>query len=72
VTWTRRELNRYWASVASSADGSHVVAAVQEGQLYRSPSPGILAGRVPSAVELQYVGNNRFQILSQMGTLTHN
>jgi hypothetical protein len=72
VTWTRRELNRYWASVASSADGSHVVAAVQDGQLYRSPSPSILAGRVPSAVELQYVGNNRFQILSQMGTLTHN
>ena len=40
VTWTARESTRNWWSVASSADGTKLVAAVQNGPLYTSVDSG--------------------------------
>ena len=40
VTWTARESTRNWWSVASSADGTKLVAAVDHGQLYVSADSG--------------------------------
>ncbi len=36
VTWTARDSNRNWDSVASSSDGGRLVAGVYGGQLYTS------------------------------------
>ncbi|MEN9574272.1 MAG: Hemolysin, plasmid [Verrucomicrobiota bacterium] len=42
ATWTARESNRSWQSVASSADGSKLVAAARfGGQLYTSADAGV-------------------------------
>jgi hypothetical protein len=42
LNWTPHENNRYWQAVASSADGSKLVAAVQSsGQLYTSTNFGV-------------------------------
>ncbi len=41
VTWTPRDAARFWKSVASSADGSKLVAAVNGGQLYTSAAFGV-------------------------------
>ena len=66
VSRTPRESNRSWYAVASSADGSKLVAVVNYGQIYTSlPSNtpgagGYLVGGQDSAVELQYVGSGQF------------
>jgi hypothetical protein len=39
--WTARESNRRWQSVASSADGSKLVAVVEGGQIYTSTNSGV-------------------------------
>ena len=36
VSWTARDSNRQWMSVASSADGNKLVAVVYGGQIYTS------------------------------------
>ena len=41
VTWTPRESNRHWYSVASSADGSMLVAVEFNGQIYTSTDSGV-------------------------------
>jgi len=41
VSWTARETNRYWYSVASSADGTKLVAVVLGGQIYTSTDSGV-------------------------------
>ena len=41
VTWTARESNRGWVSIASSADGTKLVAGTTGGQLYTSTDSGI-------------------------------
>ncbi|MCX6840560.1 MAG: hypothetical protein NTX35_22480 [Verrucomicrobia bacterium] len=40
-SWTARESNRYWSCVASSADGTKLVAGTNGGQLYTSADSGI-------------------------------
>ncbi len=40
ATWTARESNRGWDAIASSADGTQLVAAVWNGQLYTSTDAG--------------------------------
>jgi len=40
-TWTARESSRYWHSVASSADGTKLVACVYPGQIYTSSDSGV-------------------------------
>ena len=41
VTWTLRDSVRNWTSVASSSDGTKLVAAVISGQLYTSTDSGV-------------------------------
>ncbi len=41
ATWTPRESNRNWYSVASSADGSKLVAVVKGGRIYTSTDSGV-------------------------------
>jgi len=40
VTWTQRGTQQTWASVASSADGTMLVAAANHGNLYTSSDSG--------------------------------
>jgi streptogramin lyase len=40
-TWTPRESNRNWTSVASSADGRKLVAGAFQGQVYTSTDSGV-------------------------------
>ena len=40
-TWTARDASRTWRSVASSADGTKLVAVVENGQIYTSTDSGI-------------------------------
>jgi photosystem II stability/assembly factor-like uncharacterized protein len=76
VSWTARESDRPWSSVASSVDGSKLVAAEYGGQIYTStamtmPGPGgSISGASSDAIELQYVGNGMFAVLSHEGSLT--
>jgi len=60
VAWVPRESARYWWAVASSADGGKLLAAVNGGQLYTWPQQ-MLAGAQNSTIELQYLGNGRWQ-----------
>ncbi|HZS48072.1 MAG TPA: hypothetical protein VFC63_23585 [Blastocatellia bacterium] len=79
ITWTPRDSTRNWISVASSADGSKLVAAVQSGQLYTSAltaastttpgAGGYLVGGQFSSIELQYIGNGQFMVISHEGTI---
>ena len=39
--WTARESNRQWYSIASSADGTKLVACVEAGQIYTSWDSGV-------------------------------
>jgi hypothetical protein len=41
LTWTIRQQDSNWVSVASSADGSKLLAAVSNGQLYTSSDFGV-------------------------------
>jgi len=63
--------------VASSADGSKLVAVVYNGQIYTSTAGstttvgvgGFVSGNQGAALELLYVGSNQFITTSQQGTL---
>jgi len=74
VTWTPRDSSRSWLLVASSSDGSKLVAAVNGGGIYTQPNSGVKFGYYQAgqftALELQYVGNNQFFLLSWLGTVT--
>lgn len=76
ANWTARESNRYWSSVASSADGSKLVAVDSGGQIHTSiasTTPGVtgtLSGGQYDAIELQYLGNGMFSVLSSEGSLS--
>jgi hypothetical protein len=82
VTWTARESNRSWTSIASSTDSTTLAATVANGQIYISVLPpvtsatkttagaaGYLLGGQGTALELQYIGNNQFLPLSHEGTI---
>jgi len=56
TSWTARESNRSWRSVASSADGSKLVAVVYGGQIYTNS----LFGEPGSSVTLRYDGNGQW------------
>jgi hypothetical protein len=69
--WSPRDTGRAWYAVASSADGSKLVAVGYGGQIFKSgqaaTTPGVsgyLLGGQNTALELQYSGNNQFQPLS--------
>jgi hypothetical protein len=77
VTWQLRDTLRNWHAVAVSADGNKFIAVASPGQVYTSPAEisstlgvaGYLLGEQYSPVELQYVGNGRFILLSHEGTI---
>ncbi|MGA0612081.1 WD40/YVTN/BNR-like repeat-containing protein [Caldimonas sp. KR1-144] len=72
-TWTAHEWNRWWRSVASSADASKLVAVDYHGQIYTSVATtlpgaaGSISGGPSDAIELQYIGNGMFNVLSHEG-----
>jgi photosystem II stability/assembly factor-like uncharacterized protein len=82
TNWTAQGGSQNWQAVASSADGTKLVACVYGGQIYTSTpafaSPGstttvgtggYLCGGQGASIELQYVGNNEFIVLSYAGTI---
>jgi len=79
VTWILAPVGGDWSAVASSADGTKLVAAAGGGGIYTSrptavPSTtigteGAIIGGQYDAVELQYVGNGTFMVLSNEGYL---
>ena len=76
VTWTGQESTRNWQGAASSADGTKLVACVSGGQIYTydaqttAGTGGWLSGGKDDAVELQYIGDNTFLVLSHEGSLS--
>jgi hypothetical protein len=62
--------------VASSADGSKLAVLVMNGQIYTSITStisgtgGSISGAALDAIELQYLGNGMFTVLSHEGSLT--
>ena len=82
VTWTARESDRAWYGIASSADGTIFAACAYGGQIHTYGSygsvisetmtgtGGSLSGGRSDAVELQYIGDNTFIVLSYVGSLS--
>ncbi len=74
TTWTAQATNANWTSVASSSDGTKLVAA--DGQIWTSTpnttvgTAGSISGGQYDAIELQFIGNNTFDVLSHEGYLT--
>jgi hypothetical protein len=58
-----------WQSIASSAGGTKRAAVVSGGGLYITTGGTITGGQF-SSLELQYIGNNRFIVLSQDGNVS--
>jgi hypothetical protein len=65
-----------WTGIASSADGSQLVAVTSGGYIYVSANAstttgtaGYLTGTQHTAIELEYVGNGIFLPLSHEGTI---
>jgi hypothetical protein len=81
LSWIPRESARNWTGVASSSDGAKLVAVVGGGRIYTSVptshviqsttvgTAGSLSGGQYDAIELQYIGNNTFTVLSNEGYL---
>jgi hypothetical protein len=82
VTWTQQAYapTKNWSAIASSADGTKLAAAVYGGDVYTSQASsqlttttadtsGYITGGQGSAVELQYIGNNRFMPVSSVGII---
>jgi photosystem II stability/assembly factor-like uncharacterized protein len=76
VTWTPRASDQQWVAVASSADGSRLAAASRFLQINTSAASttpgtsGAISGAALDAIELQYMGNSMFTVLSHEGSLT--
>jgi len=77
ASWVPRESDRSWASIASSADGGKLVAVEQTGQIYTSPpstttpgTGGSISGFSSDSIELIYLGNGLFNVLSHEGNLS--
>jgi photosystem II stability/assembly factor-like uncharacterized protein len=72
ANWTAGETNRAWRSVASSSDGSILVAVINSGgRIYTRnlDVAGYLLSDPNSAVELQYIGNGVFIVISHEGNI---
>ena len=76
-TRTSDEAHRTWESIASSADGTRLIAAEFAGHIYTSTplnatstsfgTSGYISARQHDSVELQYVGNDTFMVRSSSG-----
>ena len=75
ATWTARDSVRWWSAVTSSADGTRISAAEQSGPIFVSVAStsvgvaGSISGKQYEAIELQYVGDDIFSVLSHVGPL---
>lgn len=79
ANWIARGPATSWFAAASSSDGSRLVAVEEGGLVYTSEptalqsttvgTTGAIGGEQYDAIELQYVGNNTFTILSSEGQL---
>ena len=69
VSWFARELARNWTSVASSADGTKLVAGVSGGQIYTWAGTTISGGQ-SSTLELVYGGAGKWVAVNQQGSIT--
>lgn len=73
-TWTTLG-HRNWYSVASSSDGTKLAAIEQYGLIYSyaqktiTGTAGSISGGQYDAIELQYIGSNKFVVLSHEGQL---
>jgi hypothetical protein len=78
VPWAVSNAYEQWTSVASSTDGTKLVAVAWNGQIYTSTkvtqdvqtaigTSGGITGERYEAIELQYVGGGRFNVLSASG-----
>jgi hypothetical protein len=70
--------SRKWQSVATSSDGTKIIAGVSDGFMYtfnmgveEAVSSGVTGG-AEAALELQYIGNGTFRVLSFVGSLGTN
>ena len=76
VNWAEHESTRSWSSVAVSADGSKLISSARNGLIYTSTASttpgtgGSITGTRYDTIELQYVGNGMFTVLSHEGHLT--
>jgi hypothetical protein len=75
-SWSQHAPTLAWAGIASSSDGSKLVAVANGGQIYTSSlssstpgTTGYLTGTGQTAIELEYVGNGIFMPLSHEGTI---
>ena len=70
-----------WFGIASSADGTKLVATVNNGNIYTFDSSvvattttagtgGYLTGGQGAGIELQYIGNSQFLPLSHEGVIS--
>jgi hypothetical protein len=74
--WTEREPHLLWTSVASSADGSKLVATEYYGGIYTSAAwttagpEGSISGTSSDLVELVYLGSGQFDVRRHEGKPT--
>jgi hypothetical protein len=66
ASWSPQESSRSWTDVTVSGDGSKLFAVASHSQIYRATILPGLAGDAGSTAELQYLGDNRWQMLSQV------
>ena len=75
MTWTALESLQNWRYVAASSDGAKLAAVVNGGQIYTSSpnttvgTTGSISGGQYDAIEIQFIGNNTFTVLSHEGDL---
>ena len=84
ATWTYQSgtTNKTWNCLTSSADGGTLAAGVFGAGIYYAQAAaqsatttgtnGVISGVQGSAVELQYIGNNRFMPVSSAGVIWAN
>jgi hypothetical protein len=78
-TWTARDSSRIWQSIASSADGTKLVACIDGGKICTSTptntasttvgTAGFVSGAQYDSLEFQYMGAGTFTVLSHEGYL---
>ncbi len=75
VTWIARESSRPWYWVAASADASRMVAIAFGSKFFMSEASttlgtgGSIGGTASDSIDLRYVGNGVFTVLSHEGSL---
>jgi len=71
ITWVPRDNTRNWYSVASSSDGTKLVAGVYGGQIYTSNFQKVLQtiGGARSIAEFVFAGNGEWLNASLSGSL---